>query len=116
MLSNMLCFYRRLEGSHKTEVCNLFRIARDDIRTTTGANCRVLESLGVELRLIPQEGSFSDIDQRQFKNMHMFAEVPSDEVHRIGILNELLSIRTHFSYFEEEQFSEMDVSTMMNDI
>ena len=116
LLTNMLGFYRRLEGSHKPEVGNLFRIVRDDVRTTTGANCRILENIGVEMGLIPQEGSFSEIELRQFKKMHRFAEVPSDEVYRIGLLNELLSIKTHFSYFEEEEFSVDDVNSMIIDI
>ena len=76
----------------------------------------MLEKIGVELGLIPQEGCYSDIDQRQFKAIHRFAEVPSEESHRIGLLNDLLSIKTQFSYFEEEQFSADDISAMVNNI
>ena len=116
LLSNMIGFYGRLERCHKPEVSNLYRLVRDDVRSTTGANSRVLVNLGVELGLIPQEGLVDDIDKKQFRTKHSFAAVPEEEMYRIGVLNELLSIRTQFLYFEEEQFSVGDLNVMINDI
>ena len=112
----MLGFYRRLENSHKPEVAHLFKIAYRDNRTTTDANSRILENIGVDLGLIYPEDSISDINLNLFKNFHRFAEVPNEENYRLNVLNDLLSIKTQFSYFEEEQFSIDDINVMIKDI
>ena len=58
----------------------------------------------------------NDIVNSQFKSVHRFAAIPCEEVHRIGLFNDLLSVRTHFSYFEEGQFSVTDINEMISDI
>ena len=57
-----------------------------------------------------------DINTDMFKSKHKFAEVPIDEHYRIGLLNDLFSLKTQFAYFEEEGFSSIDIDCMINDV
>ena len=116
LLSNRLKFYSRLKQICKPAVRNLFRIACNDIRTTTGASIRKLEDTGIYLGMITHESNFDDIDAESFKKQHKFAPIPPEESYRLGVLYDLLSIRTQHSYFEDDQFTIDDLNILINDV
>ena len=116
VMSNQLNFYKRLENSHKLPVRNLFSLVRDDVRLTTGLNIRMLRNTCVDLGLMRPDDSITVINNRQFSQQYRFAVTPESERYRLGILDELLSIRSQYQYFEDDFLTVEDITIMINDI
>ena len=116
MMSNQLNFYRKLESSHKLPVRNLFSIVSEDVRSTTGMNMRLLRNTCIDLGLMRPSDSLSSVNSRHFSQQHRFAVTPESERYRLGILDELLSIRSQYQYFEDDFLTIEDITIMINNI
>ena len=116
ILSNMIGFYGRLVNSMKPPVRNLMKMSMGDMRTVTGINCKTLRDEGIHVGLINQNENFEDIDRKQFRQKYKFAPIPPEEEYRVGILNDLLGMRSRYSYFEDNQFLSDDIECMIRDV
>ena len=86
------------------------------MRTTTGRNLDKLWKTGIDLDLINHSDSATDINLKIFNKKHQFAVTPYGEEYRLGILNDLLSLRTGYAFFEEDQFKIDEVNDMIAEI
>ena len=116
VMSNQLNFYKRLENSHKLPVRNLFSVVRNDVRSTTGLNMRLLHNTCVDMGLMRPEDSLTVITNRQFIQQHRFAVTPVSEQYRMSVLDELLGIRAQYQYFEDDFFTIDEITNMINDL
>ena len=104
MISNKVGFYRRLEASSKPAVRILFSKIRDDLRTSTGKSLRHIRNVGVEAGLLNYEDDPLSLDTRVFRRVHRQVPVPPEEMYQLGVLIDLLSLKTQFGYIEENEF------------
>ena len=116
VMSNQIEFYKRLERNQKKSVRNLFSIVKEDMRTITGRNLNKLWITGIEMELIGQSDNVTDIDTNAFKRNHQFSVTPSNEEYRLGILNDLISMRTGYAFFEENQFEIDNINDMIAEV
>ena len=116
MISNKINFYRRLESSHKVPVRLLFKLAARDLRTTTGKSLKLIQNVGIDLGLIGFDSDVLCIDVKRFKSLHRQVSIPEDEKYRLGVLSDLLGLRTQFKYFKDDQFVIEDIEDMIEDI
>ena len=116
IMSNQLNFYRRLENNQKQAVRNLFSIASEDMRTTTGYNVEILSRQCLDLGLMSPEKRVTSVDSRTFGMNHHFVVTPSEEEYRVGVLNDLLSIRTQYAYLEDDQFEIEEINKMIEEV
>ena len=116
LLGNKIQFYKRLMFNSKMAVRNLFNSVKDDLRTTTGNNCRLLKNICVDLEILNQDQCISEVDIKEFYRKYKFAMIPDGEDYKISVLHDLLSLRHQFSFFEEEQLTQDDITCMINDI
>ena len=116
MFTNRVGFYKRLESSRKINVMSLFRITANDLRTTTGSSMRRIRNEGVEVKLLTYDSDPLSLDIGMFRRIHRQCNVPESELYRIGVLSDLLGLRTQYSYFEEDQFSIDDIEEMIKNI
>ena len=104
LIADKVNFYRRLSSSHKLPVRILFKIAARDLRTITGASLKLIQKEGIELGLINSESNILGIDVRSFKSVHRQVVIPEEELYRVGVLSDLLGLRTQFKCFGDDQF------------
>ena len=116
ILSNKINFFKRLEMNSKRAVVTLFNTVKNDMRTNTGLDCNTLRNEGVRLGVLHPEGSCTEINTQYFNQYHLFAETPHEELYRFEVLDELLSLRSQFTYFEDDAFSTDKIDVMINDI
>ena len=96
IMSNQMKFYKRLENCHKMAVRSLFNIAREDLRTTTGAYLRYLADILIDLGLMSYEGRVTETDLGRFIHIHEYVMIPPDEQYRFSVLHDLLSLRAQY--------------------
>ena len=116
IISNKINFYRKLENSSKSAVRLLFNTVRDDKRTVTGANLSFITNIVTDLGLVKYEENVTMTDTRQFSRLHEYVMIPESEQHRLPVLHDLLSIRTQYAYFEDDQFTIDDLNNMIEHI
>ena len=116
MITNKVGFYRRLESSSKPAVRNLFSKVKSDLRTCTGLSLRYVRNVGIEAGLLNYENDPLSLDIRAFRGVHRQVPVPTEERYRLSVLSELLSLKTQFSYFEENEFENNEIDAMIEDI
>ena len=116
VLSNKIGFYRRLRESSKVAVRNLYAVVKDNLRTVTGRSVRTIKNIGVELGLLSPNGDPIEMRVSDFKKSHRQVAVPEGEVHRISVLDDLLSIRSKWKYMEDDQFTIDDITCMIRDV
>ena len=116
ILANKINFFKRLEMNSKMAVVSLFNTVKNDLRTNTGRDCKILKNEGVRLGIIHPEGNCTDINTNYFIQQHTFAECPFEEHYRFDVLNELLSLRSQFTFFEDDSFTTEEINVMINDI
>ena len=95
---------------------NLFNIASNSLRTVTGRSIKLLSTVGCELGLIRSTDDPLDMDTRMLKRLHRQITVPEHERHRLGVLEDLLSLKSCHSYFEDNQFDTEEINAMIYDI
>ena len=116
IIANKIGFYQRLRHSHKLTVRLLYQIAARDLRTTTGSSLRYIRNVGIDLGLLNYESDILGIDVKRFKSMHRHVNIPDEENYRVGVLTDLLDLRTQFSYFEDDQFAREEIEAMIRDV
>ena len=92
----------------------LFILTKNDLRTTTGIDCRLIENVVIKLSILHPEGNVLEINISDFNQNHRFAETSPEETYRFQVLDDLLSLRSQFAYFEDDMFSTNDVNSMVD--
>ena len=116
IMANQLSFYRRLENNQKQAVRNLFSLASEDMRTTTGYNIEILSRQCLDLGLMSPEKRVTSVDSRTFGKIHQFAVTPQEEDYRVGVLSDLLSLRTQYAYMVDDQFEIEEIDKMIEEV
>ena len=68
------------------------------------------------MKIISYESNILDIDIKRFKREHRQVGIPDEESYRNGVLSDLLSLRSQYSYFEESEFDISEINIMINDV
>ena len=77
---------------------------------------RLLGTTGVRLGLISNDDDPLDMNIGVFRRVHRQVEVPDSEQYRLSVLGDLLSLRTQFKYFEDNQFDIDEINVMIENI
>ena len=85
--ANKINFYKRLQNNSKMAVVFLFNAVKDNLRTNTGMDCRLLVNEAVNLSILHQEGSILDINTFVSNRCHAFEYVLQEEQYRINVLD-----------------------------
>ena len=100
LLARWVKFYQSLLASGSLEVATIARIAAGDVRSTTGANNRMI----VELGLDPRTASPAEVRER----LRAAEPVETEEqMARLGLLMELLERRGNEHFEGEEKDEEL---------
>ena len=62
-------------------VVSLFNLVKEDLRTNTGMDCRLLENEAIKHGILHPEGTILDINTIQYNKSHSFAITPQDDVY-----------------------------------
>ena len=97
-------------------VRTLFNIVSEDMRTTTGANLRHLADILIDLGLVGYEGKVTEADMGRFNHLHEYVMTPESEQYRFSVLHDLLSLRTQYLYFEDDNITISDMNSMIDHV
>ena len=104
LIRNFLSFIDQIQKTPKTVARHLLDTIKFDVRSTTGSNLRNIMHL-------MQKDSIKDLCKSDVQSI-VFSPVPENEKWRIGMLKELLEIRSNDLALEN--FSKDEINDMVN--
>ena len=105
LIRNFLKFIKSVKGSTKPVLKQLYNLAKDDVRTTTGANLRNILLLTNKI----------NVDDLEVDHVDMIKYHPVEEKDkwRIGMMKELIEIQQG-NMTAPEDWVEEDLETILN--